>query len=262
MRMQLVLVGAVILLNSGVALGDGSYQRAKNGRTIVWNNDPKPGDEAIWSGDRDGDNYADGFGTLSWYVTRRESGGKTKSVLYARYFGQMMRGKFNGPVNVHSKGKTEHAIFADGQRTNRWTGGPARSWTVAELKTAKRASVSEPAAPAEGPPRQKAKQTNQRSAAYVREQSDHRLPSKSKVKGQSPSNASPGEAATDSQAGQITGDGEKTAESRSQKEEGSTEKSTSMKIKKSPAEVERSLRALVRPPSSLQATPEPAEISN
>jgi hypothetical protein len=65
----------------------------------------------------------------------------------------MVRGKFDGMVNVHSKGKTNHAIFVDGQRTTRWATGPAPSRRVAQSRVprpAKPAAAAE--APAEGPP--------------------------------------------------------------------------------------------------------------
>ena len=113
-------------LFAGAALGEGTYQRTKDGKTIVWNNDPKPGDTATWFGDRDGEGYATKIGTLTWYTPN--------GALYARYFGNMVRGKFDGMVNVHSKGKTDHAIFVDGQRTTRWAAGRAPSWRVAQSR--------------------------------------------------------------------------------------------------------------------------------
>jgi hypothetical protein len=100
----------------------GSYQQAKDAKTLIWNQDPKPGDTATWSGDRDRDGYATGFGTLTWYGAN--------GTLYARYFGNMIHGKFNGPVNGHSKGTTAHAFFVEGKRTNAWSSGPVPSWTM------------------------------------------------------------------------------------------------------------------------------------
>jgi hypothetical protein len=149
----LFVFGALLLSASGV-FADGEYQRTKNGKTIVWNNDPKPGDEASWSGDRDRNGYATGFGTLTWYTTEHKGeGGSARSVIDGRYWGNMLRGKFDGPVNAHSKGKTDHAIFADGKRTTRWAAGPAPSWRVAHSQAvppAKPATAAE--APVEGPP--------------------------------------------------------------------------------------------------------------
>jgi len=149
----LFVCGALLLSTSGV-FADGEYQRTKNGKTMVWNNDPKPGDEAAWSGDRDREGYATGFGTLTWYTAQpKGESGSAKSVVYVRYWGNMVRGKFDGPVNAHSKGKTDYAIFADGKRTTRWATGPAPSWRVAHSRAAtpaKPATASE--AQPEGPP--------------------------------------------------------------------------------------------------------------
>jgi hypothetical protein len=185
-------VCGALLVFANVAFGDGTYQRTKNGRTLVWNNHPKPGDEATWWGGRDRDGYARGFGTLTWYAVLGKSS-SAKPVLYARYWGNMVRGKLNGRVNVHSRRKTDHAIFADGVRTTPWAGGPAPSrselatgrvrpiggpdgrsepdWRVAARaaasaagqqarfnnvpgpSSAKRSDVASPEAPAEGPSR-------------------------------------------------------------------------------------------------------------
>jgi hypothetical protein len=154
---RFLFVCGALLVFTNVALGDGTYQSTKNGRTLVWNNHPKPGDEVTWSGDRDRDGYARGFGTLTWYTVLQESG-SAKPVLYARYWGNMVRGKLNGPVNVHSKRKTNHAIFADGVRTTHWADGPAPSRSERLVaRTAASAegqsSVPEPEAPGEGPSR-------------------------------------------------------------------------------------------------------------
>ncbi len=103
----------------GASVAEGTYQRTKDDKTIVWNDAPKPGESAAWDGGRDEDGYASGFGTLTWYTA--------KSAVYGRYFGNMVRGKLDGPVNVHSKGKTAHAIFVAGKRSSRWTSGRAPS---------------------------------------------------------------------------------------------------------------------------------------
>jgi hypothetical protein len=129
---RFLFVCGALLVFADVAFGDGTYQRTKDGKTLVWNNHPKAGDEAKWSGDRDREGYASGFGTLTWYTARESETGSAKPTLYARYWGNMVRGKFNGPVNSHSKRKTDHAIFANGVQTTRWAAGPAPSQIVAE----------------------------------------------------------------------------------------------------------------------------------
>ena len=142
---------------ASVAFGEGTYQRTKDGKTIVWNNDPKPGDAAAWFGDRDGEGYATKVGTLTWYTTN--------GAVFARYFGNMVRGKFEGMVNVHIKGRTDHAVFVDGQRTTRWAAGRAPSFRVAQSRArpaAKPAVAAE--APAEGPPSSRSRGTTARQA--------------------------------------------------------------------------------------------------
>jgi hypothetical protein len=142
---RFLFVCGTLLVFANVAFGNGTYQRTKDGKTLVWNNHPNPGDEAKWSGDRDREGYATGFGTLAWYSARGRETGSTKPALYARYWGNMVRGKFNGPVNSHSKGKTDHAVFADGVQMTRWAAGPAPSQIATE--PAKRLAVAKPEMP-------------------------------------------------------------------------------------------------------------------
>ena len=158
---RLLFVCVTLLVLVDVARGEGTYQRTRNGRTLVWNNDPKPGDEATWSGGRDPEGYARGFGTLTWYTKET---GSAEPALYARYWGNMIGGKFNGSVNVHSKKKTHYAIFDDGARVTRWSTGTAplgasAKWRVAiarqrinpEPSFAEPSGAVEPEAPAEAP---------------------------------------------------------------------------------------------------------------
>jgi hypothetical protein len=139
---------ALLLIATATYGADGAYQRTKDRKTLVWNNDPQPGDAATWSGDRDEDGYATGYGTLTWYTAK-----SAKLALFARYSGNMVRGKFDGQVNVNSKGKAAHATFVDGQRANKWSAGPAPARTVAEQRaeTIDKESRAEPEAPAAGP---------------------------------------------------------------------------------------------------------------
>jgi len=143
------MCGALLGL-AELATGNGIYQSTKNGKTLVWNSDPKPGDVATWSGDRDREDFARGFGRLIWYTAEP---GSSKPELYARYWGRMVNGKFEGPVNVHSKRKTHHAIFIDGTRVTGWSPGTASLRSNAQWRTlvAKRRDNIEPEAPAAGP---------------------------------------------------------------------------------------------------------------
>jgi len=151
----LVLMGSMVAVVD-LAKAAGEYQPTRDGKTLVWNDAPKLDDESTWSGRRDRDGFAQGFGTLIWYT--KEAGIK-KPQLFARYWGNMKRGKFSGPVNVHSKKKTHHAIFADGSRVTRWAPGPGRSrMNVQQIALvekhnaiAAREREAEPEAPAAGP---------------------------------------------------------------------------------------------------------------
>jgi hypothetical protein len=168
-RFVLVCSGLFLSLTV-VARGEAEYQRTRNGKTLVWNDHRKAGDEATWSGARDRDGFARGFGTLVWYT---KNAGDSKPQLYARYWGNMVRGKFNGPVNVHSKKKTHHALFADGTRVTGWSPGAARSRMTSKqvallAKYNESAGVQlgqpEPQSPAAGPPDDSALTADQRSA--------------------------------------------------------------------------------------------------
>ena len=52
MNIRSLFVCGALLLFASVAYGAGSYQRTRDGKTLVWNDSPKRGDEATWSGKR------------------------------------------------------------------------------------------------------------------------------------------------------------------------------------------------------------------
>jgi hypothetical protein len=138
-----VLVCAALLsILAGAAFGTGEYQRTKDGKTLIWNADPKPDDAASWWGARDKDSYATGVGELTWYTAQ--------GTVYARYYGNMVHGKFDGPVNVHVKRQTAHAFFSDGKRMTGWAGGPASSRFATDWRSALAREKAE-AAPATSP---------------------------------------------------------------------------------------------------------------
>jgi hypothetical protein len=119
LRLRSILVCGGLLLLASSSFAQGEYQQAKDGKTLIWNGTPKPGETATWDGDRDKENYATGFGALTWYTAN----GK----VYGLYYGNMAHGKLEGPVNVHTNGRTAHAYFADGGRVTGWARGPAPS---------------------------------------------------------------------------------------------------------------------------------------
>ena len=67
MNIRSLFVCGALLLFASVAYGAGSYQRTRDGKTFVWNDSPKRGEEATWSGKRDKDGFAIGPGALTWY---------------------------------------------------------------------------------------------------------------------------------------------------------------------------------------------------
>jgi hypothetical protein len=112
-----ILLAILSLFAVGCLNAQGVYQTAKDKKTMVWNSAPKPGDTAKWEGHRNREGYASGFGTLTWYTAN----GK----IFALYYGNMVDGKLDGPVNAHSNGRVAHATFAEGKRISPWTGGRA-----------------------------------------------------------------------------------------------------------------------------------------
>ncbi|HEV3393269.1 MAG TPA: hypothetical protein VG103_07150 [Chthoniobacterales bacterium] len=138
----------------------GVYQRTKDGRTFVLNNFPRRGDSAIWSGARDADGYATGYGTLTWYksdrtiVTGSNIPAPTKgNVARGRYSGKMVKGKFQGMVvNIDANGQTFHGTFVNGAKTSDWIAGPPpSSKQESGPSVSKSAANKEPAPPAAGP---------------------------------------------------------------------------------------------------------------
>jgi hypothetical protein len=116
---RLILCCSIFLVCATAARSQGEYQQTKDGKTLVWNGTAKPGETASWNGSRDSESYATGFGALTWY----NANGK----VYALYYGNMVRGKFEGAVNLHTNGRTAHAYFVDGGRVSTWARGPAPS---------------------------------------------------------------------------------------------------------------------------------------
>jgi hypothetical protein len=153
---------SLLLFAHGANAEGGVYQRTKDKKALVWNNYPLPGDAATWSGDRDLDGYATGYGTLIW--SRREqkivTGSSipvTKHIAVTSYSGMMIQGKLDGPVvNLDANGKTFHGTFVDGRKTRDWVAGEAPSPSLADSvanqprsESVERDAVVEP--PAEGP---------------------------------------------------------------------------------------------------------------
>jgi hypothetical protein len=111
----------------------GKYQRAKDGRALVWNEHPSWGYEATWTGKRDSKGYATGEGTLTWsaFEGNKITGSNIPSSrrgvgILDHYSGKMVRGKFEGPVErTDAEGKTFHTAYVNGRTSDDWLAGPA-----------------------------------------------------------------------------------------------------------------------------------------
>jgi ketosteroid isomerase-like protein len=133
-----LFVCGVLILFASVVYGAGSYQRTRDGRTLVWRDVPARGDEATWSGKRDKDGYATGSGVLTWYkvqpaiVTGSNILDTRRYVnMINHYSGTMVRGKFKGGVTyVEAEGRRLQATSRN--ETNR----PSRRQKAARLATA------------------------------------------------------------------------------------------------------------------------------
>jgi hypothetical protein len=135
------------------------YQRTKDGKALIWNNNPGRSEEAIWSGGRDPNGYAIGQGTLTWYrVERRFLTGSNippakGGTVVRRYSGKMVRGKLDGPVvTVDAQGKTLYAAFVNGSRIGSWSAEPAPALTPGQRRNERGpgGAVAEAPAPDQG----------------------------------------------------------------------------------------------------------------
>jgi hypothetical protein len=162
MTARCLFICSTLLLFASGAYG-GAYQHTRDKRTLVWNHNPKPDDEATWSGGRDSNGFAKGSGTLTWYKVQRaivtgsnissSKGRVTGAVVVNRYSGKMVRGKFDGPViNVDASGKISHGTFVNGTKGNDWVAGPLPR-TDQQVNEGVSKNAVEPPPPAEGPPR-------------------------------------------------------------------------------------------------------------
>jgi hypothetical protein len=135
-RFLFVCTGVLLFVFvNGAYADDGTYQRTKDGKTLVWNSHPGPSEsEAVeWSGQQDKDGYATGNGTVTWYKvddSKYTFIKKRKLIVGARYSGTMIKGKLEGNViredsipAVHwqtNPPRRFHATFVDGNRTGDW----------------------------------------------------------------------------------------------------------------------------------------------
>ena len=165
MTARCLFICSTLLLFANGADGGGIYQHTRDGRTLVWNNHPGTDDEATWSGGRDLNGYAAGYGTLAWYRVQRaivtgsnlqsSRGHVAGAIVTNRYSGRMVRGKLEGTVqNIDAQGSAFHTTFVNGAKTANWIGGPLPPPNQQRNQNvSKSAGKAEPAPPAAGPPR-------------------------------------------------------------------------------------------------------------
>ena len=110
-RRLLVHSGLLALLITGTAFA-GRYQRTRDNKTRVWNENPKPGDLVTWSGARDAKGYATGYGTVTWFTPQNEVETGSHIARQRHYIvsssksGIMVHGKFEEvPANAEPKKK-------------------------------------------------------------------------------------------------------------------------------------------------------------
>ncbi|MEY2491305.1 MAG: hypothetical protein QOH24_256 [Verrucomicrobiota bacterium] len=162
----LFLCSGLVLFSASVASGAGAYQRTKDGKTLVWNDAPKGGEQATWSGKRDKNGFAVGSGTLTWYKVERTlltgsniPDARRHAVVVSRYSGEMVQGKFEGSVTyVAANGKKLQTTFVDGSTA---ATGSAAAQSPSPRPTATPAPVKQTPTPiAAANPRPAAQQTS------------------------------------------------------------------------------------------------------
>ena len=127
---RFALLCGVLLLSAHTAVC-GKYLRTLDKKAHIWNDDPKPGDEAHWSGKRDEQDFATGTGTLTWY--HAEQGPSTRTTFYqeklhivSNLTGTMVRGRWEGMVEaIDTNGRISHARFDNGKLIEPWSEGHA-----------------------------------------------------------------------------------------------------------------------------------------
>jgi hypothetical protein len=170
----------------------------------------------------------------------------------------MVHGKFEGPVNLHVKGKTGHAFFTEGTRTSRWARGPASNWKgpqkspeVVAKETAAKAEkqASSGLSSSQGTP------AGEASVASARRSTPKASPSTAST------SASGSEFGTQHLKSEATPAAPTVAEKRDEVVQRDT---VTEKLERpaenpasSPAKVDGSARALVGPPSTLRANSTP-----
>ena len=124
MNIQSLFVCGALVLFGSIAYAAGSYQRTRDGQTLVWMDVPERGEEATWSGKRDKDGFATGSGVLTWYKVQPSivTGSNILDtrrylILINHYSGTMVRGKFQGAV-AYAEGNGKRSQETSAKRAN------------------------------------------------------------------------------------------------------------------------------------------------
>lgn len=148
MNTRFLLIALVLAFLAGNAKAEGVYQRTADNKTLVWNSFPERGETLAWSGKQDKEDYATGYGELTFHKKTGFTFAR-HDVVTERYSGKMVHGKFEGTVEtVNKQAETRHATFVAGKRTGDWEAGPAPKTSEKE-KTTPKSTAAPP--PAEGP---------------------------------------------------------------------------------------------------------------
>jgi hypothetical protein len=112
MKTRSLFLAWVLAFSFAAGLSAGQYQRTYDGHSYVWNNYPRSGDAAHWSGEADSQGYATGSGTLTWYKN---------STWVSRYTGMMVSGRLSGFVtNEDADGKRFQGTYVNGKQSSDW----------------------------------------------------------------------------------------------------------------------------------------------
>ena len=250
MTVRIVFIFVLLLFLSDRVSAEGSYVRTKDRKTLVWTNYPRQGETVKWSGRRDKQGYAIGFGTLTWYKADSSSL-KTGSfipfgrhVATSRFSGNMVHGKLDGAVlNVDPTGERFHATFVDGRKTTDWTAGPLPSGSSA---IARREESATPA------------RTQERTAG-ANERREETIPRAELVEEPPPPAAGPGVIPEQRPMPSLPPRTVTEAPSPLPEKQPATQAVSKPVPKSTPSEYDDSLRSLVGPPSSLRMEPAAAQ---
>ncbi len=141
-----VCVGIALLSGTAVA---GSYQRTRDTKVLVWNDQPKAGQEVTWSGRKDAAGYATGYGTVTWFAPDRaiEAGSNIPSkrhmAIAGRFSGRMVQGKFVDRKQVAGRPTTGRNLKSKST--------PAQRQAATLTKAAPPASIAATPAPTPSP---------------------------------------------------------------------------------------------------------------